>query len=343
MYIMSDKDSSSNTEASDSVTFHVTRHAFSCNNNLTRTQPLSTKIYQDPSITSWGVFQALYKTSHAGDFYKLKGNSVVYVSELVRTWQTAILLYLPHIEEGKTLTLVVDKRLNEKKAFLVENVFKANTKHTPENQDKAMIVFLTFLKMYANTLDSIMLETNLSIQKKKIKIIIDERNTLEYGTIEHNTDNKDFPYQTYMTNIIGAFNQQQGNKALSRKIENCFSTNLPSGNFSDFVQTTSDSTIVHVVCHDHTMSGFLKNLSTTLKRDEKTKKHNVWDFELTRTPIGVTVNSIGDGIMPPDSIDEVVNECEVLCTPNVNFCATKTQKNGGKRKRRKRRTKRRLK
>ena len=118
------------------LNFTITRHAHSCNNlkegkSDSNTQflkriPLAGKSIQgavknynffdrtsehDPGLSFYGVLATLLKTSRiSDDRYK---SDTVFVSCLVRTWMTAILLYLPNIGND-TLTLVISPFIKEK-------------------------------------------------------------------------------------------------------------------------------------------------------------------------------------------------------------------------------------
>ena len=123
-------------EDPDGLQFTITRHAHSCNNlkegkSDSNTQFLKTYIplvgkkiqgavknynffdrtsEHDPGLSFYGVLATLLKTSRISGRYN---SDTVFVSCLVRTWMTAILLYLPNITND-TLTLVISPFIKEK-------------------------------------------------------------------------------------------------------------------------------------------------------------------------------------------------------------------------------------
>ena len=71
------------------------RHGLSCNN----VAGMSEKDY-DPSLTIYGMLTAIKKGEYLNKMYSLDENINVCVSPLLRTWQTAILLF------GKNYTTI---------------------------------------------------------------------------------------------------------------------------------------------------------------------------------------------------------------------------------------------
>ena len=104
--------------------FVITRHAHSCN-NLTENKAMISELtavkrsYEfDPGLSIYGVLTTLIKTSKIKSLNsenKRYDSDVVFVSPLIRTWFTSLLLYLPNIEESETLNLVVSPHLIEKR------------------------------------------------------------------------------------------------------------------------------------------------------------------------------------------------------------------------------------
>ena len=108
--------------------FTITRHAHSCNNlkegkasaNMKGTFLKDYNFFDrtfehDPGLSFYGVIASILKTANVSDDrYK---SDTVFVSCLVRTWMTAILLYLKNITSD-TLTLVISPYLKEKHVSL---------------------------------------------------------------------------------------------------------------------------------------------------------------------------------------------------------------------------------
>jgi hypothetical protein len=97
-------------------TVFITRHAFSCNNlkskkGSTLGNVLNRATEREPSLTTWGVLQTLARSSDSIYTNPDNKDSIrIFVSCLVRTWFTAILLYGPNY---KNITLRVSPYLKE--------------------------------------------------------------------------------------------------------------------------------------------------------------------------------------------------------------------------------------
>ena len=112
------QDQNQNQEINE-LEFIITRHAFSCNNLLERKGSLSNAYNVrgrsnelDPGLAMYGVITTLLKSLAVGE--ERYNSNTVFVSCLIRTWMTAILLYLPYQEE---LTLVISPYLKEQHKF----------------------------------------------------------------------------------------------------------------------------------------------------------------------------------------------------------------------------------
>ena len=85
------------------VRFQITRHAYSCNNDVTNPAEKD----MDPSLTLTGVLGAKSVRESAPSMFDAE---TVYVSCLIRTWQTAVILYGFRRD---ALTLVVSPHVTE--------------------------------------------------------------------------------------------------------------------------------------------------------------------------------------------------------------------------------------
>jgi hypothetical protein len=103
----------------DTYKLVVTRHGFSCN-NATDTSGFLKKWYRtlikgqkvlDPHLTDYGIEKTFQLSSINKDKYK---SNIVFVSCLLRTWETATLLYLPHLTGNRELNIVIAPFLKEK-------------------------------------------------------------------------------------------------------------------------------------------------------------------------------------------------------------------------------------
>jgi len=91
------------------IEFIITRHANSCNNIVS-----ISKNYE-PGLTSYGIKTTYEMGKKNKDKYT---SSMVFVSCLLRTWETATLLYLQNIAIRETLTLVISPFLKEEHFIL---------------------------------------------------------------------------------------------------------------------------------------------------------------------------------------------------------------------------------
>jgi len=153
---------SSSTYIKDIKEFIITRHAFSCNNLMERKYKHGS-IYSratelDPGLSMFGIVSTLLKTSKVGmDRYR---SNTVFVSCLIRTWMTSILLYLPHIEHDDTLSLVISPFLKEKHlSFLTDG---GNLPKDIVSQIVALVHFFNNLSILKSVLDG--QSTELSAQ-----------------------------------------------------------------------------------------------------------------------------------------------------------------------------------
>ena len=85
--------------------FCISRHLRSCNNI---TDDISQKI-AEPALSVWGIITGLTMSREVKGLF----NNKVYVSCLVRTWMTAVIEYMPHLNNSNELTLVVSPYIKE--------------------------------------------------------------------------------------------------------------------------------------------------------------------------------------------------------------------------------------
>lgn len=97
----------------DKVIFQFTRHLLSCNNIS-----LGNKYYWgkdfEPGGTVYGIFETIKYSQGKKSYFNFNH---VYVSNLYRTWITAVLLYGTHVDSSETLHLYISPYLKEKDKF----------------------------------------------------------------------------------------------------------------------------------------------------------------------------------------------------------------------------------
>ena len=151
--------------------FIFTRHGFSCNNATDTSGWLKKQLnvfkkVTEPHLTDYGIV----KTITIGQKNAQKYNSTtVFVSCLLRTWETAVLLYLPNLGLNDNLNIIVSPFLKEKHGtFKRGNYPNVIDKNGDEEMDIVNTIdnFIVFLKL---------LSTNYSHyfnEKKLSKIIV---------------------------------------------------------------------------------------------------------------------------------------------------------------------------
>jgi len=92
-------------EGKEKNTYIFKRHGFSCANMLKDKKTVQQYMIPDPSLCSYGILSLLRKKTKPEGF-----DGIVFVSSLVRTWQTAMLEY----GSFQSLTLIVSPYIKEK-------------------------------------------------------------------------------------------------------------------------------------------------------------------------------------------------------------------------------------
>lgn len=132
--------------------FIFTRHAYSCNNAtdnsgwLKKQKNLIKKVL-DPHLTDYGILNTIKIGQKNRDKYN---SSTVFVSCLIRTWETTVLLYLPNIGLNDTLNIIISPFLKEKHGVLkignYPNIINNNGTEELDIQ-KSMDHFIVFLNL----------------------------------------------------------------------------------------------------------------------------------------------------------------------------------------------------
>ena len=151
--------------------FIFTRHGFSCNNAtdtsgwLKKQMNIFKKVLE-PHLTDYGIV----KTINIGQKNAQKYHSTtVFVSCLLRTWETAVLLYLPNLGSNDNLNIIVSPFLKEKHGtFKTGNYPNVIDKNGVEQMDIVTTIdnFIVFLKLLSTNY------THYFNEKKLAKIIV---------------------------------------------------------------------------------------------------------------------------------------------------------------------------
>lgn len=290
------------TDTTQTVTFQFTRHLPSCNNIL-EGKTLGKDF--EPSGSNLGIKQTItYANSKSRIYFN---SDTVCVSNLLRTWVTAALLY----KNNDTLNLYVYPFLKEKvKRFLFDFV-EINRGNFPKSIDHTLSKFKIFLDQYR------------TILPKCIKLFIPNgEGFTEFKFQKHQRQQYDFSFETgdsesgersldafygesdfsrdrpYDDTFYGdrkrpsGVSDSSGGRPIQCKgtyIEDTIGeyTNLPGfttdGDLEKFMETylTKNPTstgVVHVVTHSATMKAYLENHAYDKERYPTVIKTNLWSF-----------------------------------------------------------------
>ncbi len=161
--------------------FVITRHGYSIANYIKDKAAIEYhkfNLYQqhqhnfesDPALSLWGILTSIYRGSILKDEEdRALGYSepnYIHVSILIRTWMTAMCLYLPYVM-GDTFTLVITP-------YISESGFTSDNKADKiDIQKKKIIAFFNYLKYLKKTLDDSTSNNNsfLDIIKQQLQNI----------------------------------------------------------------------------------------------------------------------------------------------------------------------------
>jgi len=159
----------------------VSRHAYSYANTIKNKGyklgklslgKLKQAFEKDPGLTIYGILSSLY---HGSKLVKnesengLKSNpSTIYVSILIRTWMTAICLYLPHVKDDD-FTLIISPFIKE------EGIGSDNY---PNKIDEQIMEINKFLKFLTNIDINIIKNEVIKDNIKKIKTFFNDGHTV---------------------------------------------------------------------------------------------------------------------------------------------------------------------
>lgn len=223
----------------------ITRHGCSISNLYSETQDLSNILYnkfkkieyKDPELTLYGTISSLIHSNKINENeieFKSSPNKI-FVSILIRTWMTAICLYLPNFVNFKKkasnnldpFTLIITpyvKELDISKYKVQYKIFKDNIPNEFNVQIKNILKFLNYIiRMSDYDFNNTDLNNNLSL----IKQYFNEKNELIIVN-----DNKQKKIHIYMNNnkIINK-NKKNNTKIIINNIKICNGVNNPDKNY----------------------------------------------------------------------------------------------------------------
>jgi hypothetical protein len=159
---------SMNNAATTLNTYTFSRHGYSCANLLKSQESYQQFTDPDPSLTTYGILSILKTISPKPHHYTGK----VFVSSLIRTWQTAILEYGSYPEP---LTIIISPYIKEKQYENKVDVFGVLSSLDVSNIPLPLDQQIRKMKKFLEMLNSIPHEKIESILTKDIQFIYDKK------------------------------------------------------------------------------------------------------------------------------------------------------------------------
>lgn len=136
------------------LSFRFTRHGYSCNNINTTLLEKALYSDKDPSLTIWGIIETF---KHGKDNIDYFNSNNIYVSCLVRTWLTATLLYIHHVNKvnanNKIILLNIVPFLKEKHMKILFSNDKGNSPEVLTKQINKLILLLKYCFTFLSSND----------------------------------------------------------------------------------------------------------------------------------------------------------------------------------------------
>lgn len=152
------------------LSFRFTRHGYSCNNINTTLIEKALYSDRDPSLTIWGIIETFKHGKENIDYFN---SNNIYVSCLVRTWLTATLLYIHHVNKvnsnNKIILLNIVPFLKEKHLNLLLANDKGNSPEVLNKQINKLILLLKYCFTFLSS-DDINLFKDLTIIIKSLDL-----------------------------------------------------------------------------------------------------------------------------------------------------------------------------
>lgn len=228
----------------NSYNFHFIRHLMSCNNIDEGKIEFGGKDF-DPSGTIYGITETIVLSKNSKEF----SSKEVYVSNLIRTWITAFLLY--GTNNNNILKLFVSPYLKEKHETLKRGNYPKEIAHTV----KKFELFLQKLKTYAESnepmFEYLSIDWYNSLPKSLHIILPDETDKLTQTIIYTKDENNLYQIKNFcnVKDTVGPIsnNEQYLETGDLIKFMNWFTQNV-------VIKNTS---LVHVVTHSQVMRSYL--------------------------------------------------------------------------------------
>jgi hypothetical protein len=349
------------------IDFQFTRHGFSCNNAISKM--MSFQKNYEPSLHPFTILQLNKdKNEYKDDMYRWKDESLhdieekdktfdfesfkqsnsetngihVLVSPLIRTWETALLLFCQANPTATTINLYVAPFLKEKKKALIPGTHKLRRGNFPQNPRLNMkkildFINLTEVKSLINNIRSIKIRWPKNINTNLIKDI--ELKVIEFTLLG---DNFTLQREQLETICNGTFADINSPMLFEGTTDNN-SVFLQEGNLETFMEqfhtfkdkygnkiiiNTEGVNKVFVVTHSNVMKKYIKDhygidikdkkwenykwlyktnnwsFSDTLMQDNQIKKQNSELVNEAKTDIGSLIKLIRYKIGVPGKFED---------------------------------------
>jgi hypothetical protein len=334
--------------------FQFTRHATSCNNIKVGKASIGfigdlfgDRLRTDsaPSLSAYGIREAmmLAQKNYGTDRFKIPVSPIV-VSPLIRTWETAVLLYGYQPRQDVNLEFYVCP-------YLVESGLVGND---PKPLNHAIPKFIKFLDTFKSNK---MLELNYNINT--ITICIPPKGTPEKQLPSFETRNDWQKIKITLDPNTGKYMPPANFCDIEDTFHEKKAYTRGTGNMQEFMKWYIDvldnrdsQETIHVIAHNTIMQEFIKKNLKPAKLSEDTPKQNCWTItipyhpEYNESEKKEIMSTIQDGFPNPEKYEAkgLSNAKEEEITTKYSLCGEAgsvnalncSAKEGGRRTRRKR-------
>jgi broad specificity phosphatase PhoE len=304
---------SMNNAATTLNTYTFSRHGYSCANLLKSQKSYQQFTDPDPSLTTYGILSILKTISPKPQHYTGK----VFVSSLIRTWQTAILEYGSYPEP---LTIIISPYIKEKHYENKVDIFNVLSSLDVSNIPLPLDQQIRKMKKFLEMLNSVQHEKVKSILTKDIQFIYDKK------TFTLNQPYEPYTFVNKTSKLILELPLQASGTIVNTeifvpriKIKEPSYTEYFGGEgfvyFDHWVRQHYPDRHVFVVSHSGFMKSILKKYSD-INVETDIFNQNVWKLSLT--PITLEYNykvNISPGIVKPSKeiLSLLSKDSEILC------------------------------
>lgn len=244
---------------------YITRHCLSCNNINAGSYILGQYKDFEPHLSNQGIMDCLNFERFKKEPYK--NVNTIYVSPLIRTWETAIILYQkPQNKEPLTLIIAPYLKEHTKKKFIIE-IQRGNYPISIKENIKQFIIFLNTMKeLVKNKNIKANLPNNIIIKIPKNK---NEINNLEnWHEIIINNTNQEYKLEETKTKT-----ERTIPSSILKSKKEYYLENGDINKFIKWIKINKIKTNIHVVSHSKVMKAFSYEKKINI---DKVKTNNAW-------------------------------------------------------------------